>query len=94
MSSPVDFRTFEGSTPVMLVYDAEWIKEAFVKNFSFFTNRRRLLFGGALDQGLFSMEGDHWRHSRKMLSSEFSSGKLKKVRWVTASSDLDSNCVP
>ena len=64
---------------MLVVSDAEWIKEAWIKHFKVFTNRRRVLFGGSLDQGLFSIEGDHWRHIRQRLSPEFSSGKLKNV---------------
>jgi len=62
-----------------MVYDPEWLKEALVKNFSIFTNRRLLVVGGQIDEGLFTIEGDHWKHCRKVMSSEFSSGKIKKV---------------
>lgn len=64
---------------MLVVTDAEWLKEAWIKHFKVFTNRRPLLFGGSLDQGLFSIEGDHWKSVRQRLSPEFSSGKLKKV---------------
>ena len=73
------FRTFDGSTPVLLVYDPLWVKEAFIKNFNVFIERRRFPLGSAIDNGLFSISGEHWKFARKMLSPEFSSGKLKKV---------------
>ena len=76
------YRLYSGSTPMLVTTDAEWLKEAWIKHFRVFTNRRRLRFGGAFDHGLFSIEGDHWRHVRQKLSPEFSSGKLKKVSWV------------
>ena len=42
-----------------------------------------MLQGGYIDSGLFTIEDDHWKFARKMLSSEFTSGKLKKVKWLT-----------
>lgn len=77
-------RTFEGTAPVLMVFDGPWLKEAFVKNFGAFTDRRNFQFGGAIDDGLFSIGGDHWKFARKMLSPEFSSGKLKKVNCITS----------
>lgn len=79
---------FEGGDPVLLVSDAEWLKEAFIKNFHLTADRRPAALGGALDDGMFSLEGDHWRHVRAQLSPAFTSGKLKMVsgeatlRWV------------
>ena len=67
---------------MLVTTDAEWLKEAWIKHFRVFTNRRRLRFGGSFDHGLFSIEGDHWRHVRQKLSPEFSSGKLKKVSGI------------
>ncbi|XP_067950116.1 cytochrome P450 3A29-like isoform X2 [Watersipora subatra] len=70
---------FEGTTPVLMVYDGMWLKEAFIKNFNKFINRREFVFGGVIDEGLFSIGGEHWKFVRKMLSPEFSSGKLKRL---------------
>ena len=72
-------RTFEGTTPVLLVYDGPWLKEAYIKNFHAFTDRRLIPLGGAIDSSLLNIPGEHWKFARKMLSPEFSSGKLKKV---------------
>ena len=66
-------------TPGLLVFDGPWLKQAFVKNFNVFINRRRMQAGGPIDESLFSLEGEHWKFVRKMLSPEFSSGKLKRV---------------
>jgi hypothetical protein len=70
-----------------MVMDPEWLKEAFIKHFRVFTNRRRINFGGSLNSSLFSIEGEHWKHARKTLSAEFSSGKLKKVWFTSLSSE-------
>ena len=72
-------RTFDGTSPTLIVMDPEWLKEAFIKHFPVFTNRRRVNFGGSIGSSLFGVEGEHWKHNRKLLSAEFSSGKLKKV---------------
>jgi len=64
---------------MMMVFDGEWIKEAFIKNFSVFTDRRRVLQGSSVDSGLLVLESDHWKFVRKLISPEFASGKLKKV---------------
>ncbi|XP_067948027.1 cytochrome P450 3A29-like [Watersipora subatra] len=70
---------FEGTTPVLLVYDGLWLKEAFIKNFNKFSSRREFVFGGAINEGLFTIGGEHWKFVRKMLSPEFASGKLKRL---------------
>ena len=64
---------------MLLCYDGEWLKEAFIKNYAALTDRRRQRLGGFTDSSLISVEGEHWKMNRKMLSPEFSSGKLKKV---------------
>ena len=56
------------------------MKDAFIKNYAALTDRRRQRLGGFTDSSLISVEGEHWKMNRKMLSPEFSSGKLKKVQ--------------
>ena len=72
-------RTFAGSTSTLLVFDAEWLQEAFIKHFDVLTNRNVPSFGGNLDNGILSIKGDHWRFARRLLSPVFTSGKLKQV---------------
>jgi len=64
---------------VLLVYDADWLKEAFIKHFHHLTDRRVIKQGGAFDAGIFSIGGEHWKSNRRLLSPEFSSGRIKKV---------------
>ncbi|XP_067948926.1 cytochrome P450 3A24-like isoform X2 [Watersipora subatra] len=71
--------TFIGSAPMLLVYDAEWAAEAFVKHFSVFTNRNVPHFGGSIDSAILSVSDDHWRHGRKTLSPVFTTLKLKQM---------------
>lgn len=73
------FSTYEGNYINLLVYDPEFIKEAFIKNFEVFTNRRILSFGGPLDHSVLNLTDDHWKYVRSALSPTFTQGKLKKV---------------
>jgi len=79
----MDFcRTFDGKTANLLIADVDFIRDAFIKQFDKTIDRRPFLLGGDMDHGLFSVTGDHWRHSRQSLSPAFTSGKLKKVRKI------------
>lgn len=71
--------TYDGATPTLLVYDGNWLREALSSNFSKLMNRRPLFMGGSIDYGLFSIEGEHWKHVRSILSHNFAQGKLKAV---------------
>jgi len=71
------FRTFEGVLPVMMVYDADWLKEALVKNFSAFTNTRELSVTPLSAYELIGLKGKHWQHVRRILTLEFTTGKQK-----------------
>ena len=72
--------TYEGTTPNLIVYDGEWLKEAFIKQFPKLTDRRVFSLGTSLDSSLTNLHGDHWKHVRTLLSPSFTTGKLKKVR--------------
>lgn len=75
-----DYRLFEGSTPVLLVSDAEWLKEAYIKNFNLTMDRRPISLNEVFDGGIFTTQGEHWKHARAQISPAFSSGKLKQVK--------------
>jgi len=64
---------------VMMVYDAEWAKEALVKIFSAFTNTRQLSVTPLSAYKLSNLEGEHWQHVRRILTLEFTTGKFNKV---------------
>ena len=72
-------RTFIGPVPTLMVYDGDWVQDAFIKHFQSFTNRNTVKFGGAIDESLFSVKNEHWKHARKTLSPVFTSSKLKHV---------------
>lgn len=82
----VSFRTFQGRTPVLLVNEVDAIKQMTIKQFQKFTNRRPFLgdIGGQLfDYTLTSLNNDHWKHLRTVLTPTFTSGKLKSVSLST-----------
>ncbi|XP_049831913.1 probable cytochrome P450 6a14 [Schistocerca gregaria] len=67
-------------TPSLLVIDPELIRQVFVKDFDFFMDRERLPFKEpVLENQLFFMKGERWRHLRNKLSPLFTSGKLKNM---------------
>ncbi|XP_064612738.1 cytochrome P450 3A24-like [Liolophura sinensis] len=77
------FGHFEGSHPLLVIGDAEMLREITVKEFNTFTNRRSF---GILEVAeppvtdfLTVMENDDWRHNRNTLTPAFSGGKLKKM---------------
>jgi len=71
--------TYEGNYINLLVYDPEFIKEAFIKNFDVFTNRRIIPIGGPIDHSVLNLTDDHWKYVRSSLSPTFTQGKLKKM---------------
>lgn len=73
-------RTFEGSYRNLMVYDVDFMKEAFTKNYHAFTNRRVMRFGGPSDVSILNLTDDHWKYVRSALSPTFTQGKLKMVK--------------
>ncbi|XP_064613094.1 cytochrome P450 3A24-like [Liolophura sinensis] len=77
------FGHFEGSLPLLVVGDADMLREITVKEFSSFTNRRSFGILEVAEQPLTDfltlMENDDWRHNRNSLTPTFSGGKLKKM---------------
>lgn len=73
---------FEGTRPMYVVSDVEFLQEVFIKQFSSFDSRRtNFLNKNVLDKGshLFSAEGDQWRRQRHIINPTFTTGKLKTM---------------
>ena len=76
------YRSFQGLTPILETADIEFIKEFTIKEFPKFTDRRNVFdFEGEniFKYQIFSMQGDHWKHVRSLITPTFTSGKLKQV---------------
>lgn len=76
------FGIFEGSQPVIMVADTKFLKAVTIKNFNNFRNRRRLE-GFASEEPFRSfltvLEDDEWKSVRAIVTTTFTSGKLKAV---------------
>lgn len=71
---------YEGTRPVYVVSDVEFLDEVFVKQFSNF-HSRRLPFITRLSTGnhvhLFGADGNCWRRQRHIINPTFTNAKLK-----------------
>ena len=73
-------RIFQGRMPVLEVADAEFLRHVMIKDFTSFTNRRKVLdLDTKLTSSLLTIKDDHWKHVRSLLTPTFTSGKLKQV---------------
>ena len=63
-----------------MIIDPNLIKQIFIKDFDFFTDKRKFSAGNKyFDNALFNLEGDNWRKARHASTPVFTSGKLKKM---------------
>ncbi|KAJ8304297.1 hypothetical protein KUTeg_017880 [Tegillarca granosa] len=75
---------YHGNIPLLLINDAELIKQVMVKEFSNFTNRFEYLYAGdVVESALLDSRDEHWKFLRRTLSPTFSTGKLKNVYRAT-----------
>ncbi|CAF1673885.1 unnamed protein product, partial [Adineta ricciae] len=73
---------FEGTRPVYVVSDVDFLQEVFVKQFSSFHSRRRPFITRILKGNqahLFSAQADQWRRQRHVINPTFSAAKLKMM---------------
>ncbi|XP_021368001.1 cytochrome P450 3A18-like [Mizuhopecten yessoensis] len=74
------FGTFEGRLPNLFIADPKLLKEILVKDFNSFVNRRDFdQMDGPLRDSLLSIQDDHWRFVRNMITPTFSGKKLKEM---------------
>ena len=69
---------YDGSVPVFVASDVDFLQEVFVKQFSIFSERKATLFDGLISN-LFSAVGPTWRRQRHLINPSFSSAKLKTM---------------
>ena len=70
---------YRALNPVLVLADAEMVKEALIKNFPKFRDRRIISTQGASSRSLIDQNGEHWKHDRSIMSQTFSSGKMKQM---------------
>ncbi|CAF1050982.1 unnamed protein product, partial [Brachionus calyciflorus] len=73
------FGYFEGTTPIVLTTDPKLLKSLLIKDFHVFTNRRVLAPVEPFDKFLSLIKDDDWKNVRAILSTTFTSGKLKSM---------------
>ncbi|CAF0837522.1 unnamed protein product [Brachionus calyciflorus] len=75
------FGYFEGSTPVVQTTDLKLIKSVLIKDFNVFTNRRQIdaVMFEPFDHFLSIIKDEDWKTVRAILSTTFTSGKLKSM---------------
>lgn len=73
---------FLGSTAVVQTTDLRLIKSVLIKDFGVFTNRKQIeaMMIEPYDHFLTLIKDEEWKSVRAVLSTSFTSGKLKSVR--------------
>ncbi|XP_038676365.1 cytochrome P450 3A21-like [Scyliorhinus canicula] len=71
---------YDGRLPILAILDTDLMKTIFIKEcYPLFTNRRKLGLNGPLAESIVSVEDDHWKRIRSVLSPTFTSGRLKEM---------------
>nr|ATW72294.1 cytochrome p450 CYP3044A7 [Brachionus calyciflorus] len=72
---------FEGSSPVVLTTDVNFIKNVMIKDFNYFVNRRRFesLEVEPLDKLMTVLKDEEWKNVRAIITTAFTTGKLKSM---------------
>ncbi|CAF4079320.1 unnamed protein product [Rotaria sp. Silwood2] len=71
---------YEGTRPLYVVSNVEFLHEVYIKQFSSFHSRRVLFLarmGIGTPENLFGASGDTWRRQRHVVNRTFSLGKMK-----------------
>ena len=67
---------YEGSIPMFVVSDVDFLQEVFIKQFSVFCARKATLFD-SITSDLFFSYGSRWRRQRHLINPTFTAAKLK-----------------
>ena len=73
---------FEGTAPIYVVSDVDFLEQVFIKQFTNFDRRKPLLFllpGQEKRVSLFDANGSTWRRQRHVLNPTFSKAKLMEM---------------
>lgn len=83
------FVFFEGSSPSIYTADPEFFKTIAIKDFKYFANRRSMGFESIepWKDMLLMASGEKWKNLRSIITTSFTSGKLKKM-----ASNINKSC--
>ncbi|GIY99336.1 lithocholate 6-beta-hydroxylase [Caerostris extrusa] len=71
---------YETSKPIISIGDPTLLKDIMVKDFPFFTGRRRLKTDDpVIDKMLSIIRGEDWKRIRSIVTPTFTTGKLKRM---------------
>ena len=73
---------YEGTRPIYVVSDVDFLQEVLIKQFSSFHSRRSNILNRALDTKgahLFSANADQWRRQRQVINPTFTALKMKTM---------------
>ena len=70
---------YNGFLPILVIGEPELVKEALIKNFHKFTDRRVLSGHKFSSKSLINQNGTQWKTDRSVMSQTFSSGKMKQM---------------
>ena len=73
---------FEGSRPMYIVSDADFLEEVFIKQFSSFHSRRETILARVNSSNapnLFTAHANQWRRQRHVINPTFTTMKLKTM---------------
>ena len=71
------FGIYEASKPVLVIADADLVKEICIKNFDYFMNGREIGGHPLIKHWLFYQRDDEWRRTRAIISPTFTASKMK-----------------
>lgn len=73
---------YEGTLPIYVVSDVDFLEEVFIKQFSNFDRRKPLMFllpGQEKRISLFDANGATWRRQRRVLNPSYSKAKIMQM---------------
>ncbi len=69
---------YEGTAPIFVVSDPDFLQEVFIKQFAVFSARKASLIDG-ITPNVFTTNGSKWRRQRHLINPTFTAVKLKTM---------------
>ena len=70
---------YDGARPILVIADADLVKEVLIKNFHKFTDRNVNTNDDPAVRSVINQNSIHWKNDRATMSPVFSSGKIKQM---------------